>query len=264
LDAEVTSHAHRGGQPPPVIPPGAQTLARGLDVLRAVADGATNLSSVLTATGLSRSTAHRLAQLLREYGYLHSADGTEYVLGPALIDLGFRAVAQNPVPRVARPLLQELADALLDTVHLAVEDSGQVLYLDKIDGQRGAEMRSRIGQRMPLTRTGVGMALLLDRPGDWAGLYEAETSTAAPARGTGEFVSRMCRYSESGVTLDLEDNEIGIRCVAAPVRDATRGIVAAISVSATTPYMPRARMRALGPVVLRNAQMISRQLGHAE
>lgn len=250
----------------PLLPAaaGAQTLARGLDVLRAVADGATNLRGVILATGLSRSTAHRLVQLLRDYGYLQSASGTEYVLGPTLIELGFRAVAQNPVPRVARPLLQELADSLLDTVHLAIEEAGQVLYLDKINGQRGAEMRSRVGQRMPLTRTGVGMAMLIDRPDDWTALHKSDTPVAAPSGTADEFAARMRRYTRLGAAFDLEDNEIGIRCVAAPVRDATGQIVAAISVSATTPYLPKARMHALVPVVLRVAQQISRRLGHVE
>jgi DNA-binding IclR family transcriptional regulator len=241
---------------------GAQTLARGLDVLRAVADGATSLRTLQQATGLPRSTAHRLVQLLREYGYVQSMNGFDYVLGPTLIELGFRAVEQNPVPRVARPLLQELADSLKDTVHLAVEDSGQVLYLDKINGQRGAEMRSRVGQRMPLTRTGVGMALLLDHPEHWAPLYAAEAAISAPARSPDQFVSRMRRYAVQGATFDLEDNEIGIRCVAAPVRGAAGQIVAAISVSATTPYMPAARMRSLVPVVTRASEQVSRRLGY--
>lgn len=241
---------------------GSQTLARGLDVLRAVADGAANLRAVLEATGLQRSTGHRLVQQLREYGYLQSVSGADYVLGPTMIELGFRAVEQNPVPKVARPLIQELADSLKDTVHLAIEESGQVLYLDKINGQRGAEMRSRIGQRMPLTRTGVGMALILDGPERWAALYEIETAVNAPKRTSGQFVGRMRRYAAQGAAFDLEDNEIGIRCVAAPVRDATGRIVAAISVSATTPYMPATRMRALVPIVVRVCEQVSRRLGY--
>ena len=92
-------------------------------------------------------------------------------------------------------------------------------------------MRSRVGQRMPLTRTGVGMALLLDRADHWAALYEAEAAISAPARNPDQFVNRMRRYAAQGATFDLEDNEIGIRCVAAPVRGATGQIVAAISLS---------------------------------
>ncbi|GAA4617064.1 IclR family transcriptional regulator [Saccharopolyspora hordei] len=247
--------------PPP--PPGTQTLARGLAVVRAVADGATDLRGLVERTGLGRSTAHRLVQLLVREGYLRSGrDG--YALGPTLIELGFQALHGNPLPVVARPVLEELSEQLRDTVHLAVRDGSSVLYLDKLPGSRGAEMRSRIGHRMPLTRTGVGMALLLDSPHEWEQLYQAETPVE-PALATGDveaFVARMREYAESQVTMDVEDNEPGIRCVAAPVRDATGALVGAISVSATRPYMPAARMRGLVKVVSRAAQRISAALGH--
>ncbi|MDA3625479.1 IclR family transcriptional regulator [Saccharopolyspora sp. WRP15-2] len=244
-------------------PPGTQTLARGLAIVRAVADGATDLRTLVERTGLGRSTAHRLVQLLVREGYLRSGRGG-YVLGPTLIELGFQALHGNPLPVVARPILEELSEQLQDTVHLAVRDGSSVLYLDKLPGSRGAEMRSRIGHRMPLTRTGVGMALLLDSPQEWEQLYETETSVE-PALANDDietFTARMREYATSQVTMDMEDNEPGIRCVAAPIRDATGTLVGAISVSATRPYMPAARMRGLVKVVSRAAQRISAALGH--
>ncbi|MER7014231.1 IclR family transcriptional regulator [Saccharopolyspora sp. NPDC000359] len=244
-------------------PPGTQTLARGLAVVRAVADGATDLRGLVERTGLGRSTAHRLVQLLVSEGYVRSGrDG--YALGPTLIELGFQALHGNPLPVVARPVLEELSAQLQDTVHLAVRDGSSVLYLDKLPGSRGAEMRSRIGHRMPLTRTGVGMALLLDSPHEWEPLHRAETPVE-PALANDDveaFTARMREYVASQVTMDNEDNEPGIRCVAAPVRDATGAVVGAISVSATRPYMPAARMRGLVKVVSRAAQRISAALGH--
>jgi DNA-binding IclR family transcriptional regulator len=250
------------------IPPGTQTLARGLTVIRAVAGDAHDLRTVVERTGLGRSTAHRLIQLLVQEGFLRSGSGG-YTLGPALIELGFKALHGNPLPVVARPILEELSAHLQDTVHLAVEDGGSVLYLDKLSGSRGAEMRSRIGYRMPLTRAGVGKALLLDSPDRWRALYAAEEShpQLSPGAKKGDvelFCERMRSYARAGAAMDLEDNEPGIRCVAAPVRDMSRTIVGAISVSATSPYMPAARMRGLVPVVRRAADRISAALGYRE
>jgi DNA-binding IclR family transcriptional regulator len=250
------------------IPTGTQTLARGLSVIQAVADGAEDLKTVAERTNLGRSTAHRLIQLLLQQGYLRmGAKG--YSLGPALIDLGFKALHGNPLPVVARPILEELSAQVSDTVHLAVEDGGSVLYLDKLPGSRGAEMRSRVGYRMPLTRAGVGKALLLDAPGRWRATFDADSvhsqlSPAAKDIDFEEFSARMGSYVRLGAAMDLEDNEPGIRCVAAPVRDASRGIVGAISVSATRPYMPAARMRGLVAVVVRAAGRISAALGYRE
>ncbi|HEY8720361.1 IclR family transcriptional regulator [Pengzhenrongella sp.] len=252
--------AHDRGVPPS----GTQTLARGLDVLGAVRGGARDLKAVCAATGIGRSTVHRLLQLLVQRGYLRSSQGADYSLGPALIELGFHALYQSPVPTVARPILEELVAKCHDTVHLAVEDGGQVLYVDKISGSRGAEMRSRVGYRMPLSRTGIGKALLLDAPDRWAPVFDADHARAVPAPAVREtYLARMPRYAEQGASLDLEENEPGIRCVAAPVRDGSGAIVAAISISATNPYMPMDRMRALVPVMAQTALSISKKLGYS-
>jgi len=245
-------------------PAGTQTLAKGLDVVRAVADGATDLKAVCAATGIGRSTAHRMVRLLDQLGYLRTSLGADYCLGPTLIELGFHALYQSPAATVARPILEQLSGKYLDTVHLAVEDEGQVLYVDKIPGSRGAEMRSRVGYRMPLSRTGIGKALLLDQPDRWAAEFDQDNAgSAEAARMRDGFLRKMRGYAEQGATLDLEENEPGIRCVAAPVRNGSGAIVAAISISAITPYMPTDRMQALLPVMRQAAQTISKRLGYS-
>jgi DNA-binding IclR family transcriptional regulator len=264
LDDVVPLAARPAG---PEIPPGTQTLARGLAVVAAVARGHSDLRSIVEATGIGKSTAHRLLQLLVQEGYLRRAAEFSYVLGPTLIELGFQALAENPVTAVAAPFLRALSDQVQDTVHLAVEDNGQVLYLDKIPGKRGAEMRSRIGHRMPLTRTGIGKALLLDTPDRWQEQFLHDEPVLPPEFGgaaidVDEFLRRMETYARHGLSLDLEENEPWIRCVAAPVRDGSGAIVAAISVSATRPYMPSARLDGLAPVVCRAAAKISEALGY--
>lgn len=248
------------------VPPGTQTLARGIAVVRAVASGADDLRAIVEHTGVGRSTTHRLLQLLVAEHFLRAKPDHSYSLGPALIELGFQALHGNPLPVVARPVLEELSAHVIDTVHLAVEDNDAVLYLDKLPGRRGAEMRSRIGHRMPMTRTGVGKALLLDaEPDRWSRLFVAEHDHLPRTRQAAElrrFTARMRDYVGRGVSLDLEDNEPGIRCVAAPVRGVDGEIAGAVSVSATAPYMPAERMSGLESVVLRAAGRVSRALGY--
>lgn len=248
-------------------PPGTQTLARGIAVVNAVARGRTRLRDIAEETGVGRSTTHRLLQLLLATGYLRQLDDGAYALGPALIELGYQALQENPVTAVAAPVLRALAQRVHDTVHLAIEDRGQVLYLDKIPGTRGAVMRSQIGHRMPLTRTGIGKALLLDGPGRWSERFLAERPVTA-GHGLAQdvltvdaFVQVMEISAARGVAFDLEENEPGILCVAAPVRDPSGSIVAAISVTATRPYMPPERLETLAPVVHDAAARISAGLG---
>ena len=245
-------------------PPGTLTLARGLDILRAVGRGATNLNEVAEAAGIGKSAAQRMVKLLVQRGFLRSTHGTDFSLGPALIELGFHALYQSPVPVIAKPILEELARKYQDTVHLAVEDESQVLYVDKVPGTRGAQMRSRVGQRMPLSRTGIGKALLLDTPDRWESTFDSESpSEQATHQTKTSFLNRMKSYAAEGIALDLEDNEPGIRCVAAPIRDGSGQIIAAISMSATNPYMPEERMAALKSVMGSTAAQISRKLGYS-
>ncbi|MEX3937978.1 IclR family transcriptional regulator [Paraburkholderia sp. BR10937] len=247
---------------------GTQTLLRGLAILEAAAAGVRDLRSFGAVLGTTRSTTHRLVSSLVQARYLRQVQGG-YLLGPKLIELGTIALEQMPLTAVARPHLQALADETLDTIHLGVRDGDDVLYIDKIPGQRGLEMRSRVGHRMPLASTGIGKAMMLDlAPQSWRDLFDASRRTLAGVSFRPDhslepdtFLKRMATYSAGGYTFDLEENEISIRCVAAPVRDASGAIVAALSVASTIPYMPLERMDELIPVVQREARAISQELG---
>ncbi|MBA1290436.1 IclR family transcriptional regulator [Pseudomonas japonica] len=252
---------------PSAAPAGTQTLLRGLAVIQAVAAGARDLKGIAAHLGTTRSTTHRLVSALVEERYLRLTANNGYRLGPRLIELGFQARDELPLAVLAAPLLDELSASTGDTVHLAVRDGDQVLYLHKNPGRNGPEMRSRVGQRMPLTRTGIGKALLLDSPEtEWRRLFDNQPPAAAvwadrEEPGWEAFQARMLAYVDGQYAFDLEDNEPSIRCVAAPVRDASRQIVAAISVASTVPYMSLERMTLLAPTVQATALALSRELG---
>jgi DNA-binding IclR family transcriptional regulator len=247
---------------------GTQTLLRGLAILEAAAGGARDLRAFCAALGTTRSTTHRLVSSLVQARYLRQAQGG-YLLGPKLIELGTIALEQMPLTAVARPHLETLAERTHDTIHLGVRDGDDVLYIDKIPGTRGLEMRSRVGHRMPLASTGIGKAMMLDLSTEqWRELCAASQRALAgvnfkPGNQPDEvvFVQRMSHYATRGYAFDLEENETSIRCVAAPVRDASGAIVAALSVASTIPYMPHERMEELVPVVQGAARGISADLG---
>jgi DNA-binding IclR family transcriptional regulator len=250
-------------------PAGAQTLLRGLSVIDAVAGGARSLPAIGAAIGCTRSTTHRLVSALTGTGFLGFVPGVGYVLGSKLIQFGAMARGQRPLAAIARPHLEMLAERTQDTVHLGLADGDEVFYLDKISAKRGLETRSRIGNRMPLAFTGIGKALILDAGEErWLGLYEAGLQWHARA-GTrpenrpslGDFLASMRRYVGQACAFDLEENEVGVRCVAAPVRDASGGIVAAISVAGAVHFMPMERLADLRPAIIASANAISAELG---
>ena len=242
---------------------GSQTLLRGLDVLEAVASGATNLSSLSQVLELNRSTIHRLATTLVERRYLSFTSRVGYALGPKLLEIGFKARDQMSLPRVAREYMETLASLTGDTVHLGILDGTRALYLYKIPGRRRVEISSRIGELQPLRSTGLGKALLLDEPeARLSEYYEAENKNGHRYNvSIATWLRRMREYAKFGYAFDLEENEDRIRCVAAPIRDATGKIKGAISVSSAAQYMDDRRMQDLAEDVRNTAALISRELG---
>lgn len=241
---------------------GSQTLQRGLDLLDQVIDGPVKLAELSERMGLTRSTTHRLANALVERGFLTFLPREGYQLGPKLLQLGFLAQSQADVVQIARQHLEALAAASEDVVHLGRLDGDQALYLDKIPGRRRVEISSRIGDRQPLTSTGLGKALLLDdAEAVWHRLFEGDQAAGNHPVDYDLWLGRMRDYVAAGRAFDLEENEDQIRCVAAPVRDASGAIVAAISLSSAAQYMDDARMQTLGTQVRDAAQKISADLG---
>ena len=242
---------------------GSQTLVRGLDVLETVASGVSNLAELAATLGLNRSTAHRLAATLVERRYLTFVPRNGYGLGPKSLELGYQARVQLNIPRVARDHLEQLAAQTGDTVHLGVLDGTRALYLDKIPGRRRVEISSRVGELQPLRSTGLGKALLLDEDDTrLRDFYRCENGSEHKYRvSESTWMRRMRDYAKRGCAFDMEENEDRIRCVAAPIRDATGSIKASISVSSAAQYMNDERMETLVGQVRWTADQISRELG---
>jgi DNA-binding IclR family transcriptional regulator len=247
---------------------GTQTLLRGLTLLDFVAAGAMDAKSIAARLGTPRSTAHRVLNSLVTAGYLHHVPYKGYLLGPKLIQLGVKAIEQRPMVALARPHLEELARQTSDTVHLGTMEGDEVFYLDKIPGTRGLEMRSRVGYHMPLAITGLGKALMLGlAPSRWQALYDAGVAFMAQNREGltpipwPKYERQMADHLRRDWVYDLEENELGVRCVGAPIRDISHQIVASVSIASATHYMSDERMAELGPLVRSTARAISKELG---
>lgn len=244
---------------PSAIP--SQTLFRGLDIVDAVADGVVTVAAISERTGISLSTTHRLASALVQIRYLKFEARKGYSLGSKLIELGFLAHQQSDLPSLARPILEELASATHDTIHLAVLDDRQVVYLDKLPGQRSVEVSSRVGGRKPVCTTGVGKALLIDASEtEWEEQYTFDRQHVGKQT-KAQWLKLMRHYATLGHTFDLGEDDAVVRCVAAPIVDVSGKIIAAVSVSSAVEYMDDKRMQTLVPLVLTAARTISKQLG---
>jgi DNA-binding IclR family transcriptional regulator len=141
-------------------------------------------------------------------------------------------------------------------------DGDEIIYLDKIGGQRPISVNSRIGGRKPVCSTGVGKALILDENEDkWKARYAYDAQRGNVHVPLERWLDGMRTYAAGGYTFDLEEDAPSICCVAVPIRDVSGHTVAAISVTGTTDYTDEAQLRALIPVVRRVAQAISEKMG---
>lgn len=225
-----------------------QTLTRAIEVLEALRDGPLDLSGLQSRVGLTRSTAHRLAQLLVERD-LVALEGRRYRLGAKLVMLGMRAAERRDLISVARPIIESLAAETQDAVNLAIRDEAEIIYVAQAPSRRRIAVRHRVGDRNLVAATALGRALMIDAKREaWSCFFPGER------RDTAEAVGYVLHQDDGG---DL------VCCIAAPVRDASGGVVAALSLSSIPQYMDAARLHVLAPKVRQEADRISAQLGWA-
>jgi DNA-binding IclR family transcriptional regulator len=147
---------------------GATVTSRALALLGAFDEShrRLTLTELAARAGLPVPTAHRLVGELAEWGAVNRTSTGEYVVGRRLWDVGLLAPAQTGLRQIASPYLHDLYGATLATIHLAVREGTEVLYLDRLRGHASVPILSDIGSRLPMHCTGVGKVLLAHAPAD--------------------------------------------------------------------------------------------------
>ena len=236
-------------------------LGRAFAILDAFrpGDGDLTLAEISRRTGLAKATAHRLLGELETLGAVErTADGLR--LGLRLFEIGQLVPRQRDLLEVSAPFLADLREATRQTVHLAVLDGTEVVYVQKLVGHRGPDIPSRLGGRMPAYCTAVGKVLLAFGPPEIA---EAALAGRLPRRtprtvvAPGLVRAELAAIRRRGVAEEHEESAPGIACVAAPVLDADAFPTAAVSI---TGWAGRLDVRRLAPAVRTAALGISRLL----
>jgi IclR family transcriptional regulator, acetate operon repressor len=236
-------------------------LGRTMALLTAFRSGEEELTLAELArrAGIPKPTAHRLLAELATWNVVERTPGG-HRLGMRLFELGQLAPRQRGLREAAAPFLADLFEATHETVHLAVPDGVDVVYVQKLPGRHGPRIDSRIGGRMPAYCTGVGKALLAFGPPERL----AEVLAAGLVRRTPRTVvapgllrQELDRVRACGVAEEHEESTVGIACTAAPVMDASGRAVAAISITGWANRMDTAR---LAPAVRTAALGLSRAL----
>ncbi|SFW81531.1 IclR family transcriptional regulator [Amycolatopsis australiensis] len=236
----------------------AARLAALLEAFRP-GDERLGVSELARRTGLAKTTVHRLVGHLTGTGLLEREDGAVR-LGLRLFEIGQLASPRRGLVEAARPYLADLREATRNTVHLAILEGTEVVYLDVLRGPDAPTLPSRIGGRFPAHATGVGKAILAFSPEPVvtkvidAGLprLSARTITAP-----GLLRRQLTRVREEGVALEREESGVGVVCAASPLLDARGVAVAAVSISG---WANRMRTERVAPAVRTVALALTRTL----
>lgn len=246
-----------------------QAVSHALDLLEQFHDdvdelGVTELSKRLK---LHKNNVFRLLATLESRGYIEQNRATEnYRLGLKSLELGQTFIKQMGLLRQAKPILERLVKECNETSYVAIFKDGFVVYLDVVETDLTVRVVSRVGSRLPAHCTAAGkihLAFMSDEEIDEL-LPEEELPSHTPSTCTtrSQLKQELKQIAEQGYAIDDEEMDLGVRCVAAPIRDYTRRIVGAVSISGPSMRFPDERIeKELIELVTQAGDDLSTRLG---
>lgn len=242
---------------------------RALRILEAVAereDGLTN-SQINRLLNIPKSSASYILRTLEQRGYLRrNAAAGKYRLGLQVLSLSRGVVTGLGIRDLALPVLHSLVERTRLTAHLAMLDQGKAVYIEKADAPGFIKMDTWVGRRMDLHCTAVGKALSshLSRPDLEAILRQHGMPKRSPKTITtpARLFPELENVRKQGYAVDDEENNVGVRCVAAPVVDSAGEVQVAIGVSGTISQVNEETLPKISEFVREAARKLSKQLGH--
>src|SRR5215472_11051469 len=249
---------------------GVQSVERTLDILESLVEFGTEvgLVDISQAVNLPLATVHRLLGTLIQRCYVkQNQHNRKYSLGFRALQMGHDMRQRFSLRLEARPFLQRLVQRIGESANLAVLDDGEAVYIDQAQSSRILRMFTQVGNRMPVHSTGSGKALLAHLPQDVVdGIlrrFGMPARTSKTITDPTTFRQELAKTRERGYAIDDEEQEEGVRCLAAPVRDASGQVVASLSVSGPVTRLNDQQMEAVIPELLDCGAKLSAKLGFA-
>lgn len=247
----------------------APAIRRAISVFELLASSqrGLSLSEISRKLDLPKSSTHRILGTLEQSTCVHkNAETGRYYLGVKLIGLSKAIVEGMELRETASPLLAKLMQRTRLTVHMAVLEHGQAVLVAKLEPAGQPSVGTWVGRAMDVNSTGAGKALIAFLPP--SELIKQIKSASTFVRHNHKTIvtmprlkAELARIRELGYSVDDEEDELGMRCVGAPVFDKFGKVVAAVSVVGNTEQVPESRVEALGALVKQTAAAVSRSIG---
>ena len=244
---------------------GVQSVDRALSILEVLArTGEGGVTEIAAELGVHKSTAFRLVATLESHRLVEqTGDRGRYRLGVGILRLAGATTARLDLVQEARPICRQLAADTGETVNVAVLSDGSALYLDQVAGSSALQPHNWVGQHIPLHATSNGKVLLSgleDQELD-AALGTLSTYTEHTITRRAKLRDELARVREQGYALAVDELEVGLTAVAAPVRNAHGDVVASMSVSGPTFRLGPERLDHVVALTVSSAAEVSHRLG---
>jgi IclR family pca regulon transcriptional regulator len=213
-----------------------QSLARGIAVLRSFCAEAhrQTVADVARATGLTRATARRLLLTLVDLDYART-DGKYFELTPRVLDIGYSYLASLNLDEIVQPYLETLSERLGESTSVSVLDDTDIVYIARVPTKRIMTVAIGLGSRFPAYQTSMGRVLLAELPderiADVFARSRRDMTTERTVSDVDTLLDRIAVVRRQGWSLVDQELELGVRSIAAPIRNAAGSAVAAVNVS---------------------------------
>jgi len=244
---------------------GVQSVDRALRILEILArSGESGVTEIALALDVHKSTAFRLVATLEQHGLVEQVEGRgKYRLGVGLLRLAGATSARLDVVQEARPLCKQLAAATGETVNLATLSGNSALYLDQVAGPSALQPHNWVGQHIPLHATSNGKVLLAWMPDpelrELLGRLPAYTKLTITTKS--KLRKELEGVRDSGYAVAVDELEVGLTAIAAPVRNAHGDVVCSMSLSGPTFRLSAERVTEVVPLLVEAADELSHRLG---
>ena len=243
------------------------SLARGLSVIRAFADGRPHLTVADAAriTGMSRAAARRCLYTLSVLGYAASIDGA-YTLTPAVLALGYTYIGSTSLARVAQPVLERVSDQLHESSSVAVLDGEEIVYVARAAARRILAISLEVGSRLPAACTSMGRVLLAAADADERARFLRRVKlpryTARTITDKAALAAELDAVRAQGYAVVDQELELGLRSCAVPIARRDGTVVAALNVGAHAARADATTLRReIVPLLRKAADEIGAALG---
>lgn len=247
---------------------GIEAVARALRLLEHVSEASENLdlTTLSRKASLPKSTTFRYLTTLEELGYIErDPDDNTYRLGLRLFQLGQVALNRLDIRAIARPSMESLARHYQETINLGMFSGRNVVLIEVADSPRSIRIGSTLGDRDPLHTSGLGKAILAYQAPEvvahLAAKYGLPRLTEHTITDPQQFADELDAIRERGYSIDNEEGEIGLRCVAVPIFDQHLRVRYALSLAAPAVRMPLSQTHEIGIELLAYSRRLSIAVG---